>query len=311
MSAEPDALQARNQSPSAGLLVDTRRAALELAVTAYLGRPWRVTAFTDLIDLASHGCAILSDGRDAVFAKLSEAANGQDQFEVELAGLRYLAEQAGARVPIPIGVISVPGGVILLLEAARAVERGPREWRDIGGTLARIHRLRGATWGFPRQGYFGPLYQDNRSTPDWLSFFTERRMWPRLMEAIDSGHLPTDSIRQVERLIARLPRLEIPDCAPCLLHGDAQQNNFISTAEGALVIDPAIYYGHPEMDLALIDYFQPVPGDVLDGYREVLPIEPGFSARRDLWRVPACLAVVAVGGPAYLEMLTHAVQPYL
>ena len=72
---------------------------------------------------------------------------------------------------------------------------------------------------------------------------------------------------------------------PTLLHGDAQQNNFVSTEEGAVVIDPAIYFGNPEMDLAFIDYFQPVPDDVFDGYRDELPIDPGFWARRDLWRV--------------------------
>ncbi len=65
-------------------------------------------------------------------------------------------------------------------------------------------------------------------------------------------------------------------------HGDAQQNNFISTDRGAVVIDPAVYYGNPEMDLAYVDYFQAVPDDVLDGYRDELPIDAGFRERRDL-----------------------------
>jgi fructosamine-3-kinase len=161
------------------------------------------------------------------------------------------------------------------------------------------------------QGYFGPLYQDNRPTPDWLSFYTERRLWPRLVGAIDSGCLDTGTIRQVEKLMARLPRLDIPPAPPSLLHGDAQQNNFISTAAGALAIDPAIYYGHPEMDLAYVDYFQEVPDDVFAGYQEILPIDPGFNERRDIWRVPAYLAAVQVEGTVHLYRLARALKKFL
>ncbi len=298
-------------SPSLRLLEDGFRLPLERAVAAHLGREWRVQTFSDLIDLASHGSAILSDGRYAVFAKLSEAANARDQIEAEIAGLRYLSAHSGVRAPTPLTTVEAPGGVILVLEAVQAVERGPREWRQIGQALAQIHQARGKSFGFERQGYFGPFYQDNRPLDDWLTFFAERRLWPRLAGAINAGRLPSEVVRQVERLIGRLPALDLPPCPPTLLHGDAQQNNFISTAAGALVIDPAVYYGHPEIDLAHIDYFQPVPQDVFDGYREVLPIEPGFAARRDLWRIPAYLGIVELEGGSYLEPLERALRQYL
>jgi fructosamine-3-kinase len=80
---------------------------------------------------------------------------------------------------------------------------------------------------------------------------------------------------------------------------------------GAVVIDPAVYYGNPEMDLAFIDYFQTVPDDVFDGYQDELPVGPGFWERRDLWRVWGYLAAVTVEGPSYLGKLTAAVQKYI
>ena len=90
----------------------------------------------------------------------------------------------------------------------------------------------------------------------------------------------------------------------------ATLNRTISSAPkmGAVVIDPAIYYGNPEMDLAFIDYFQTVPDDVFDGYRDELPIDPGFWERRDLWRVWGYLAAVTVEGPVHLGKLTGALQ---
>jgi protein-ribulosamine 3-kinase len=94
------------------------------------------------------------------------------------------------------------------------------------------------------------------------------------------------------------------------LHGDASQNNFISTGTGAVVIDPAVYFGHPEMDLAYLDYFQPVPPDVFEGYQEELPFDPGFWERRALWRVWGYLAVITVEGPTHAFRLLETIRKY-
>ena len=77
-----------------------------------------------------------------------------------------------------------------------------------------------------------------------------------------------------------------------------------------VVIDPALHYGNPEYDLALVDYFQPVPVALFDGYREISPIDAGFSQRRDLWRMSAYLGLVAVAGAEYLHLLTAALKQY-
>lgn len=76
------------------------------------------------------------------------------------------------------------------------------------------------------------------------------------------------------------------------------------------MIDPAVYYGHPEMDLAYIDFFAPVPAAFFAGYQEIAPINPGFVARRDLWRIPAWLAMVEVDGPQHVAALLAALHNY-
>jgi protein-ribulosamine 3-kinase len=301
----------QNQISSVLLARDPLRMPLEQVVSEHSGRPWTIKEARDMTEFACHPCAILSDGSYSVFAKFSDAVNGSEQFEIELAGLQLLHERSGILTPTPIGISSVTGGCVLVLEAVPAVERTPRRWRDIGQTLARIHKVKGDRFGLESHGYFGPLYQDNTPTRDWPTFYADHRLRPGLRLAIESGNIPSDVIQQVEKIISRLPELCGPEIVPSLLHGDAQQNNIISTATGAVVIDPAVYYGNPEMDLAFIDYFQAVPKDVFDGYREELPIDPGFWERRDLWRLWGYLAAVTVEGSSYLGKLTEAVQKYL
>lgn len=303
--------QTQDQTSSVRLARDPLRTPVERAVSEHTGRRWTIKDARDMTEFACHHSAILSDGSYSVFAKFSEAANGLEQFEIELAGLRLLSERSGVLTPTPIGIVPVAGGSILVLEVVQAVDRAPRHWRQIGQTLACIHKIKGDRYGLETHGYFGPLYQDNTPMSDWPTFYAERRLWPGLRLAIDSENIPPVVARQVEKLISRLPELCGPEIVPSLLHGDAQQNNFISTDMGAVVIDPAVYYGNPEMDLAYIDYFQAVPDDVFDGYQDELPIDPGFRERRDLWRVWGYLAAVTVEGPVHLGRLTEAVQKYI
>ncbi len=311
MSPKNKVYQSQNQIPSVRLAINPLRTPVEQVVTEHIGRQWTIKAARDMTEFACHPCALLSDGSYSVFAKFSDAANGLEQFEIELAGLRLLSERSGVLTPTPIGIIPVTGGSILVLETVQAVDRTTRHWRQIGQTLTRIHKIKWDRFGLETHGYFGPLYQDNNPMSDWPTFYAERRLWPGLRLAIDSGNIPLDVIRQVEKLISRIPELCGPEIVPSLLHGDAQQNNFISTEMGAVVIDPAVYYGNPEMDLAYIDYFQTVSNDVFDGYQDELPIDPGFRERRDLWRVWGYLAAVTVEGPSYLGKLTKAVQKYI
>ena len=286
------------------------QAYIEQIVSEHKQYRWIVSEFRNMNEFSSHPSAILSDGSYPVFVKSTKAANGLEQFRLELQGLHQLSGLAGIQTPTPIANIPVEDNVLLILEGIQAVDRTTKQWREIGHALAQIHRIKGTRFGLETNNYFGPLYQDNRPASDWSTFYAERRIWPRMMGAINSGNLPTYVIRLLETLLQRLPDLCGPDIEPTLLHGDAQQNNFISTERAAVAIDPAIYYGHPEMDLAYIDYFRPVPEDVLAAYQEELPIDSGFSQRRDLWRIYAYLAIVEVEGAAYLSQLTDALQKY-
>jgi fructosamine-3-kinase len=287
------------------------RASIEDAVSTNIGRKWRIKTQKDLSEFAYHRCAVVSDDRLAIFFKYSEAPDAKRQFENELSGLQILSNEATVLIPQPIDVVRAENGWLLITEALEPIQRGPRQWREIGATLARIHQVKGDSYGFETDGFWGPLYQDNTPSVDWETFFRDRRLLPLLKKAIDSVNIPSSVVSDVETIITRLPELCGPEMTPSLLHGDAQQNNFISTAEGTFVIDPAVYYGNSEMDLALIDSFQPVPDDIFIAYRDELPIDPGFPERRNLWRIPLYLAAVALEGPMHLNKLIDSLRKYV
>jgi fructosamine-3-kinase len=297
--------------PGERLLSDALRRHTEQRVSAYLGRGWRVTQVQDLAEWASHPAAILSDGTYSVFVKLYEGSLAQDQLNLELAGLRLLTERSGVRTPAIIGNIPVVGGALAVMEAVQLVKREGIHWRQIGQALARIHSAKWDRCGLETHGYWGNLYQDNTPLADWPEFFWQRRIVPRLKAAVDSGHLPQALASRVEKLSARLSQLCGPKVEPSLLHGDAQQNNFLSTTCGPVVIDPAVHYGHPEIDLAYVDFFAPVSDELFRGYQEISPLDRGFEQRRDLWRIPGWLGMVQVDGPQHIAQLTASLNYYV
>ena len=197
--------------------------------------------------------------------------------------------------------------------------RTASDYADIGRALARLHQVTGGMPGMPAlDGFFGPLRQDNRPvvTGRWADFYAERRLLPVLRLARDAGHVTRELAAAVERVTGRLPQLCGPEPAPALLHGDAQQNNFVSTPDGAYLIDACPYFGHPEIDLALAGYFHPVTDDLFAAYREITPIDAGFAGRQELWRMHGYLAVAAVAGGAprarpVLDRLAAATRQYL
>ena len=268
------------------------RGQIESSVSDYLGRRWGITEIQDLAEKASHPSAILSDGCFRVFAKLGSGARAEAQFRCEVLGLSAMAQLADVLTPSVIDCFAIHKGSVLVLEAVSIVDRGVEDWREIGYSLAQLHAVKGAQFGFEHDGYWGNFRQNNRPLDDWHVFFWQRWIEPRIACSVDSGHLPIHLAKDVERLFQRVETLCGQHVQPSLLHGDAHQNNILSTPRGAVIIDPNIHYGHPELDLAFVDYFQPVSDNLFRAYEERLPISDGFLERRNLWRLPFYLAMV-------------------
>ncbi len=280
-------------------------AVVKRATSDYIGKPWDWDDFVDLTDRASHSCGIFRSRVLPVFAKLSTDPGGMELFDAELKGLALLRTAAQARTSTPIGTgkFAVGDGAFLLLSEGlfgrHGDSRTSQDWRAMGEALAALHHTRGHHFGLDDfDGFFGPLPQDNQSISSarWADFYAERRLVPRLRDAVDSTSLPMPLADGVERIIRRCSTLSGPEPQPTLLHGDPQPNNCVSTDAGAVLVDAAPYFGHPEADLALVDWIEPVPVVLFDRYNEEIPIDPGFGERRELWRLHAYLAAVAVAG---------------
>ncbi len=136
-------------------------------------------------------------------------------------------------------------------------------------------------YGFDADTLIGLLPQPNPWSDSWPSFFAEHRLLHLAYLAAQSKRMPVQVVRRVEALCTRIGNLLDNQGTPSLVHGDVWAANLL--AEGGritAVLDPAIYFGHPEVELAYIFLFNSLGQPFYDRYTEIRPLASGFFEER-------------------------------
>lgn len=173
---------------------------------------------------------------------------------------------------------------------------------DAARHLAALHgRPCGDRFGYDRDTVIGRLPQPNPWTARWVDFFRDHR----LLHMAEAGHREgtvSDTLRRrLEALAGRLERYLDEPPHPALLHGDVWTGNVLSSG-GHITgfIDPALYIGHPEIELAFATLFDTLGQPFFDVYTEMLPLDAGFfELRRDIYTIYPLLVHVRYWDVAY------------
>ena len=117
------------------------------------------------------------------------------------------------------------------------------------------------------------------------------------------GYLNVKDVDQIERLIGKLNQL-VPQQPASLLHGDLWSGNAISDSEGSpALIDPAVYFGWAEADLAMTDLFGGFSDAFYSAYNEVNPLASGWRERFPIYNLYHLLNHVNLFGQSYLSQV--------
>ena len=115
----------------------------------------------------------------------------------------------------------------------------------------------------------------------------------------------------MEMLCQKLDEI-IPKCNPSLIHGDLWSGNLLSNISGQpVLIDPSVYFGHPEMDWAMLGLFGNYPKLAMSSYQEINPLENGFNKRRDIHQLYPLLVHLILFGKGYLSGIISTLKKYL
>ena len=222
-----------------------------------------------------------------------------DVFLREAEGLDALRVDGGPAIP----EVYLVGERYLLLSDLRPAPRCKDFWQIYGRQLAAVHMQQNPRFGFESDNYIGSNPQQNTWMENGWKFFQEIRLRNQIKWANDRSLLDTKDLHKLENLLMRLPEL-IPEQPASLIHGDLWSGNLITNQDGKpALIDPAVYYGWAEADLAMADLFGHYPEEFFSVYTEINPLEPGYRSRFSLYNIYHLLNHLNLFGRGYLSQI--------
>lgn len=244
--------------------------------------------------------ADLDDGRRVAVKARTSDSTSEPSLALEGAMLADLARLSDLTVPhvyaaetdlLVMDFIDNDGGPIT-----------PDVERHAATLIAQLHAAPREQFGYDYDTLIGPLHQPNPRSAQWVPFFRDHRLLHMAKAAREEGALPPPLYDRLERLAGVLAEYLTEPADPSLLHGDLWTGNVLVKGERiAGFVDPAIYCGHPEIELAFATMFGTFGRAFFDAYEAILPLEPGFHAvRRDIYNLYPTLVHVRLFGASYL-----------
>ncbi len=254
---------------------------------------------------------LVNTDKGSYFVKLNVDKTYPNLFQLETQGIETLTEKACLALPEILAHGKIEENAYLLMEYIQPSMKGQSFWTDFGAGLAKLHLHQSRNFGFTNDNYIGSIIQSNNWTESWAEFFVVNRMEWMEKIARDNDLIDQELSKGLARLYPKIENL-FPNEPPALLHGDLWSGNFLVNQNGsATLIDPAVYYGHREMDIAMSLLFGGFDSQFYSSYQNNYPLEKGWEERIELCNLFPLLVHVILFGSSYSNRVKNSLKRYI
>lgn len=252
-----------------------------------------------------------SDKRQFFLKQNSHTPN--DMFIKEANGLRELQKANSIRVPEVILV----GSNFILLEQINSVKKSKTFDEDFGRAFAKLHKYTSDNFGFYEDNYIGSTPQKNIPADDeknnWIKFYFNKRILFQYKLLEKNGYADLSMKKRISMLENKIEQiLAGSENIPSLLHGDLWSGNYITDENGnACLIDPAVYYGNREADLAMTKLFGGFSSAFYKSYLETYPLPDGYEYRENIYKLYHVMNHLNLFGGGYYNQAISILDYYL
>ena len=260
-------------------------------------------------DISQAYCVHTSTQR--FFLKVNESAIALEMFLAEKKGLESINLAKTIKAPEVLHCGQYKSSSFLLMEFIESKKPTSKEFETLGHQLADLHTFSvGDSFGWKQDNYIGSLPQSNKNHPDWTLFYAHERLLPQLKMAKEKRLLISSEIPSESNLLKGCERF-FPKVKPALLHGDLWSGNYLISAQGIpYLIDPAVYFGHHEVDLAMTQLFGGFSSNFYGAYAEQIPVETLQKERKDIYQMYYLLVHLNLFGRSYYPSVKQLLKTY-
>ncbi len=251
----------------------------------------------------------ITSKRYSFFVKTNTLSTFNNGFEEEVLGLQFLNNYSVSTPEIiDYGVFGI--SIYLVLGWVESYRETPSFWKYFAQQLVSLHQQNNKLFGLDYSNFMGELTQKNTFFTSFSEFFIENRLKPQVELAFNSNKLQQKHLLQFKRLYKELPSI-FPIEKPSAIHGDLWSGNYIcSQNEKVILIDPAVNYGHREIDLAMSLLFGGFSNKFYTTYQEISPLEKGFNNRKDIYNLYPLLVHLNLFGNSYLSSVQNIITKF-
>lgn len=292
------------------MLPDELKKSVEDTLTSQFEKPVEISEIRSLGGGCINEVYSLQTNSGKYFIKYNSAAAFPGMFEKEAVGLKILADTKTIDIPEVICSGEIGTNAYLILQFIETGLISGNFWNDFGTRLADLHRNTSEYFGLDHDNYIGSLVQNNTPHSDFISFFISQRIEPQLKEARNKGAFNQSETRYFDSLFNSIHNI-IPVEKPSLIHGDLWSGNYMVSANGSpCLIDPAVYYGHREADIAMTQLFGGFQPEFYHAYNQAWPMEKGWQKRMDIFNLYPLLVHVNLFGGSYARQVLQIIRQF-
>jgi fructosamine-3-kinase len=270
--------------------------------------------------------------RPTRLARLGDGGHGAHLWRFEVGGERLVAKLGAAHLASegrmlrdladagwPVPAVHVSDDRLLVMDwidhdGGGLSDSGAAAFAEVLSTLhaAPVPDDGEPSFGYRYDGMIGGLPQINERWATWIDFFRWKRLGTAAWLAHRRDRLPAADLHRIERLAARLDAWLVEPARASLIHGDLWAGNVLCRRGHVVaLIDPAISWSDPEIELAFTALFGGFPAAFLRRYVALKPLPAGFTeCRRDLYNLYPLLVHAALFGDPYSAMVARSLDRY-
>jgi len=250
-------------------------------------------------------CFKIESNQKKYFIKINSSFN---PFNEEKKGLKLLESTNTFTIPKVYEVGVETKTAFLLMEFIDGKIPSDDFWISFGYKLAKMHSHSNKFFGLDYNNYIGSLSQENTQHRDAIEFFINCRLLPQIRLISKSSN--NQLFKRFDKLFSKLSEI-LPNDKPALIHGDLWNGNFMVDISGApVLVDPAVYYGSREIDIAMSKLFGGFSNQFYESYNEKFPLEKDWQSRVDIWNLYPLLVHANLFGDSYLNQVNFILKKF-
>jgi fructosamine-3-kinase len=252
---------------------------------------------------------LLETKQNHFFLKVNSQKEAYTMFLAEKQGLEAIAQTHTIATPKVHYCGQYESDAFLLLKYIEPKTPSSKDFESLANQLAGLHKITASKFGWSQDNFIGSLSQTNQQHQNWATFYLNERISPQLELAKSKYLLSTNDIPEKQKIYSVFQEL-FQGITPSLLHGDLWSGNYLIAMDGTpYLIDPAVYYGHNEVDIAMSKLFGGFAPSFYQTYQEHFPSSEQTNARMDLYQLYYLLVHLNLFGRSYYDsvkrILTH------